>query len=616
MHKLKFKNCISIIPTLYFNTSLMKIINLAIPTCSRQIMIRYSLSLLAFLFIFSTSSSALLLDSLKFTQSFSDTSKKDGTLSVDIDLKSQPGNIILALGATKNLGRLARFSATYLGSYPPSSSDPTKPDTGKINPNNLGDGSFFTFIEFPTEPTPNTGSFIKVDLRSTRQINSVVLVNLFNNATTYRTRPLAFSLFSGLDSNSLSRVYQEPDNVDTTAARYTMNIADIRPIRYLRLSIDRVAAKTSTIISEIQIFGEGYVPEGAYVSKVDSFANHVNFARVYADADFDDESSISIQMRTGPTKTVDSTRWSNWSAPIYFNSTAEAAAGGPLRLKEPRKYFQYRINLFTSNVGTPKVRGFSFTYQTSLVADSTSARIDPREISAFEKTTLTYTVEANLSANSLGVDTVKIYTPSPSSVQSVSVNGSAVNYSAIASPDKIVIGFQNTIISSSVIDVKFTTKLISSGSFPSDIISKAAVWNPQNVDPTKTTTGDGWNISTSGVSPTSLVSVRVDPNPFTPNGDGKNDETVIDFAIANVEKTKTLRLDIFDLLGKKIRTISELRTGINPFYGDPRKGGKGILWDGKNDEGKIVPPGVYLLQISIDTDNGGEFLTKTVVVSY
>jgi flagellar hook assembly protein FlgD len=112
------------------------------------------------------------------------------------------------------------------------------------------------------------------------------------------------------------------------------------------------------------------------------------------------------------------------------------------------------------------------------------------------------------------------------------------------------------------------------------------------------------------------VNVRIDPNPFTPNGDGRNDETVIDFAVANVVKTKTLRLNIFDLNGKKVKTISDVRTGIYPFYGDPRVGGRGILWDGKNDDGKTVLPGVYLLQISIDTDNGGEFLTKTIVVSY
>jgi gliding motility-associated-like protein len=583
---------------------------------ARQVKFTPVLVLFAFFLSTSASVASVMGDSLTFTQSFSDTSKKDGTLSSDIDVKSEPGSIKLILGSLKNLGRTAVFSATYLGSYPPSSSDPTLPDTARIKGSNLGDGSYFTFVEFPAAPTPNIGSYIKVDLRATRKINSVVLVNVFNSATSYRTRARAFSLYSGLDSNSLSRVYQESDNVDTTAARYTMNIADIRAVRYLRLSIDRLDVSQATVISEMQIFGDGYVPEGAYISKVDSFPKPVNFARVFADAVFEDETSISFQMRTGPTRIVDSTLWSDWSDPVYFSSAAAAAAGEQLRVNEPRKYFQYRINLLTANVGTPRVKGISFTYQTSLIADSTSARIAPKEIPVFEKTALTYTVEANLSPGSIGFDTLKIQTPSPSSVQSVLINGSAVNYSAFTSPDRIVIGFPATILSSSVIDVKFTTKLISNARFTSEFVNKMSAWNPQYIDTKKIGGIDGWNIATSGVSPSTLVNVRVDPNPFTPNGDGKNDITVIDFAIANIEITKTLRIHIFDLYGKRIRTVSELRTGINPFYGDPRYGGKGIIWDGKNDEGKIVLPGVYLLQISIDTDNGGELLTKTVVVSY
>lgn len=615
MIEMKIKNCISNILTLYFLT--INRHHLILFFSSKRIMLRFCFLFFISLILPSTSTSAILIDSLVYTQSFSDTSKKDGTLSADIDLKTEPGNVILALGSTKNLGRLARFSATYLGSYPPSAADPTLPDTARINANNLGDGSFFTFIEFPAAPTPNVGSFIKVDMRATRRISSVVLVNVFNSATSYRTRARAFSLFSGLDSNSLSRIYQESDNVDTTVARYVINNPDInRPVRYLRLSIDRVDATQATVISEMQIYGDGYVPEGALISKVDSFATSVNFAKIFVDADFESETSISVQMRTGPTKTVDSSKWSDWSEPIYFSSTAAAAAGSLLRVNEPRRYFQYRINLFTTNVGTPRVKGISFTYQTTLLADSTTASILPREIPAFQKTTLTYTVQANLSPGSLGIDTLRIFTSSPSAVSSVSVNNVAVNYTSFSTPSEIVIGFQNTILTTSTIEVKFTTKLIADAVFPSELINKTSAWNPQNVDPQKTSSGNGWNISASGVSLTSLVDVRVDPNPFTPNGDGKNDVTVVDFAIANVQKTKTLRLHIFDLQGKRVRTVSEIRTGINPFYGDPRQGGRGIVWDGKNDDGTIVSPGVYLLQISIDTDNGGEFLTKTVVVSY
>ncbi|NUN70222.1 MAG: hypothetical protein HUU02_10975 [Bacteroidetes bacterium] len=578
--------------------------------------LRPGLLLMAMLCILTAESAAQTADSLVFTQVFSDTSKKDATLSGDIDLKSVPGSIILALGSTKNLGVLTRFSTFFLGSMPPSAADPNVPDTAKINGNNLGDNNFATLVEFPAAPTPNTGSYIKMDLRSIRRINSVVLVNLFNLVTSYRLRPRAFSLYTGLDSNSLSRVYQEVDNLDTLSSKYTMNIADVSPVRYMRLSIDRVDASQATVLSEIQIFGEGFVPTGTFVAKVDSLTAPSNFGRVYVDADFEEGTSVSVQVRTGTMKTVDSLNWSDWSEPVTFSSTAEALAGKLLNLKEPRRYYQYKVNLATLNVGTPRVRGVSFTYQQKLIADSSSASIDPDTIQTFKKTQLTYRINAVMSPGSLGIDTVKIRTASPVQLTSVLVNGTAVPYSAVVTPTTIQIGFASTITATSLIDVSFITRLISDARFPAELISKKAAWNPQNIDPKRTATGDAWTVVTEGLAASTLVSLRVDPNPFTPNGDGRNDATVIDFAVANVEKHKTLRVNVFDLSGRKVREIATLQTGINPFYGDPRAGGSGILWDGRNDAGTMVAPGVYLIQVAIDTDIGGEVITRTVVVSY
>ncbi len=584
---------------------------------SYSMIVRFTVGLLFIISTSAVSTAAVVIDSLTYAHSFADTSNKDNTLSADIDLKSQPGSIILALGDTKNLGSIARFSTVYLGSFPPSAADPTKPDTGKINGNNLGDNNYFTIVEFPAGPTANNGSYIKIDLRSVRQIKSVSIVNIGNFATSYRNRARAFSLYSGLDSNSLSRVYQETDNVDTTVSKYVMNIADVRPVRYLRLALDRVDVSQATVISELEIFGDGYVPEGMYVSKVDSFAaGAANFGRLYLDADFESGAAVSVQVRTGTKRTVDSLSWSGWSDPVYFSSTAQGAAGADLNLKEPRRYFQYRINLMTSNVGTPKVRGISFTYQHTLLADSAKAQVTPQEIPAFERTTLTYSIDARMSAGSLGFDTLKIYTPAPSIVDRVTINGSPVSYSVQNLPDRMIVAFASTVTTSSLVDVVFTTRMIANGNFPSQLINKNSAWNPQNVDPQITAGAESWRINTSGISQSSLVKVRIDPNPFTPNGDGKNDLAIIDFAVSNIEVPRTLRIHIFDLSGRKIRTVIERMTGISPYYGDPRFGGSGIAWDGKDDNGKVVPPGVYLVQVSLDVNNGGEFITKTVVVAY
>ncbi|MEW5800167.1 MAG: hypothetical protein AB1728_14310 [Bacteroidota bacterium] len=576
--------------------------------------LRYILTFLC-LILFSSIGFAAA-DSLVYSFSFSDTTKYDASLSRDIDLKSEPGKVILSLGSTKNLAASARFSTVYLGSYPPSS-DPATPDTAKINGAKLGDNDFTTFNEFPSGPSSNIGSHVKIDLRSIRNVNKVVLVNLFDLALSYRQRPIAFSLFTGLDSNALSRVYQEVDNVDTASSRYTINIADVRPVQYLRFAIDRMNAPNATVISEIQIFGDGYVPDAVYVAKVDSFtAGQANFANIFADAELPSGTSISVQMRTGTTKKIDSVHWSDWSEPILFLTRDEALNGKKLNVSEPKKYFQYRVNLFSLNLQTPKVSGIGFSYQHTLVADSAYASISPRDIPAFEKVKLNYKINATFTGSSLGIDTLIIYIPSPSTVENVLVNGVSVPHSVVTMPDRLIIGFANSVVTASTIETFFYTRLISSAKFTSELISKASPWNPQNVEPKKNNAGEEWLVNTTGISERTLVNVRIDPNPFTPNGDGRNDQAIVDFAVSNVEKQKSLRIHIFDLLGKKIRTLAEISTGINPFYGDPRAGGKGILWDGKDDGGNLVLPGVYLMQISIDTDNGGEVLTKTVVVSY
>lgn len=556
-------------------------------------------------------------DSLVYSFSFSDSTKRNDSLTSDIDLRTQPGSIILALGKTKNLGSNAVFTTVYIGSYPPSAQDPNIPDTAKINGMNLGDNKFTTFNEFPTGPSSNIGSYIKIDLRSIRNVNKVVLVNFADLPQFYRQRPIAFSLFSGLDSNSLSRVFQETNNVDSTISRYTINIADVRPVQFLRLTLDRMNPPNSTIISEVQIYGDGYVPSGTFVTKVDSFASSsANFGNISAYAKIPSGTNITFQMRTGTTKKVDSLHWSDWSSPIVFSSATEALSGSRLSVSEPRRYFQWKVVLNSANLETPSIDSLHFTYQYSLVADSVYASVSPSEIPAFEKATLHYFIDAVISPANLGIDTIIIFTQSAAAIQNVLVNNSAVPFFAATFPDKLIVSFRNTIFTSSKIEIIFSTRLITSTKFKSEVISKAAAWNPQSVDYQKNAFGEAWSVSTTGISSTTLVNVRIDPNPFTPNGDGKNDQTIVDFAIANIVKTKSLRIAVYNLLGKKIRSLADLQTGVAPFYGDPRKGGKGILWDGKDDEGKVVLPGVYLMQISIDTDNGGEFITKTVVVSY
>ena len=101
--------------------------------------------------------------------------------------------------------------------------------------------------------------------------------------------------------------------------------------------------------------------------------------------------------------------------------------------------------------------------------------------------------------------------------------------------------------------------------------------------------------------------VGVAPNPFTPNGDGINDEVVISYDILRLIRPGLVSLEVFDLTGYRRRLIGELLL---------TSGGYTETWDGRDENGQPVPPGIYLLRIRGDTDTKESVALKQVAVVY
>lgn len=99
---------------------------------------------------------------------------------------------------------------------------------------------------------------------------------------------------------------------------------------------------------------------------------------------------------------------------------------------------------------------------------------------------------------------------------------------------------------------------------------------------------------------------KADPNPFTPNGDGVNDEVTVLFDVQRLLTPKPVRLEIFDLNGRRLRLIERHLSA----------GGYSQQWDGRADGGQIVPPGLYVLRISAEADDAGNARTRIVSVAY
>ena len=85
--------------------------------------------------------------------------------------------------------------------------------------------------------------------------------------------------------------------------------------------------------------------------------------------------------------------------------------------------------------------------------------------------------------------------------------------------------------------------------------------------------------------------VEIHPNPFTPNGDGINDETTISFSVFRIFTQRTVEVSIYDDSGRRMRQLMEMR--------DTGSGRYDIVWDGKSKEGRRMRPGVYVVRIHV-----------------
>ncbi len=98
--------------------------------------------------------------------------------------------------------------------------------------------------------------------------------------------------------------------------------------------------------------------------------------------------------------------------------------------------------------------------------------------------------------------------------------------------------------------------------------------------------------------------ISVSPNPFSPDNDGFEDFTIINYNLT--QATAQVRVKIFDNKGRLLRTL---------LNNAPSGQSGSIIFDGLNDDGQVLRIGIYIVFLEAMNDNAGIVETiKTVVV--
>jgi hypothetical protein len=95
----------------------------------------------------------------------------------------------------------------------------------------------------------------------------------------------------------------------------------------------------------------------------------------------------------------------------------------------------------------------------------------------------------------------------------------------------------------------------------------------------------------------------ISPSPFSPDGDGHEDFTIIQYEVPLT--VSTIRVRIYDAIGRRIRTLAN----------NEPSGAKGsVVWDGLDDDKQKARVGIYIVLFEAIDDQGGVVETAKGVV--
>ncbi|NVM04699.1 MAG: lamin tail domain-containing protein, partial [Candidatus Helarchaeota archaeon] len=82
----------------------------------------------------------------------------------------------------------------------------------------------------------------------------------------------------------------------------------------------------------------------------------------------------------------------------------------------------------------------------------------------------------------------------------------------------------------------------------------------------------------------SKVSINISPNPFSPDNDGIDDYVTISYFLPF--NKGYIKIEIYDVSGRLVKRL---------FNNEPTGSARSVIWDGRNNEGKILPIGIYII---------------------
>jgi hypothetical protein len=147
--------------------------------------------------------------------------------------------------------------------------------------------------------------------------------------------------------------------------------------------------------------------------------------------------------------------------------------------------------------------------------------------------------------------------------------------------------------------------------FEGEIIDTSSENLPQKIEPgdaaaaVATNSLKVWGASTSKYR--FIEDLHLSSSVLTPNGDGANDRLGVEYSLFRLPTAVPVELAILRLDGTRATRIEG---------GNQSAGRQQIFWDGRDENGRLLSPGIYLVDLIIHSETGTIHRARPLGIAY
>ena len=397
-------------------------------------------------------------------------------------------------------------------------------------------------------------------------------------------------------------------------------------------------------VHEIEIYAKGFVEQSTYISNILDFGQPMAWGDLRWAGHQDPKARILIQSRSGQDQDpdlfwrftgrgdekipvsrseyadlavgekagtgYDQANWTFWSAPYAFADSS----GTPIVSLSPRRYLQLKVDFLPQDDDGGQV-DFLEVRASPPVATQLIGEVWPVEVAVGQPQQFTYVVRPTLGGDSGGFDRLEVATAARlGTVTQVRMGDEPVDYAVeVAELHRVVVSFPRLTAqdSGALVEVVFEAEVLRYGSTFS-----VRVWDsaqplevPQSVqegDASPAYEGNRVWVATKAEHQ-GVLQVGRQPVVLTPNGDRRNDAVGLGYRLVELTGRSWVTVAVWDLSGRRVRQVYAGLDGVGAYE---------RVWDGRDESGRLVSPGLYLYRVSVEADHQTVSAVKPLQVAY